>query len=166
MWARRAEVVMSGLTRVLALVLLMFGSSLPSEQTTATRAGKADLVVTRVGPAPERAAAGGSLRLSARVENRGAGRAGRSTNYYFLSLNLRKDPGDVRLVGRMRVPALGPGERFVRRVHLIVPAAVPGGSYYVVTCAEGTRRISERHESNNCRASAQRVRVTAPEAIG
>jgi hypothetical protein len=150
---------MSGLTRVLALLLLIFGSSLPPEQITTTRAGKADLVVTRVGPTPERAAAGGSVRVSARVENRGAGRAGRSTIHYFLSRSTEKDPGDVRLLGRTRVPALGPGEQLLRRARLTVPAEVTGGAYYVVACAEAAGRISERREANNCRLSAQRVAI-------
>lgn len=150
---------MSGLTRVFAFLLLMFGSALPPEQITSTRAGKADLVVTRLGPA--HAAAGGSLHLSTQVRNRGAGRVGRSTISYFLSRHARKDPSDARLVGRMRVPALRPGTTFEGRVHLTVPPAVPGGAYYVVTCADDTERISERNESNNCRVSTQRVRVTA-----
>ncbi len=157
---------MSGLTRVLAFLLLMFGSSLPPEQATSTRAGRPDLVVTQVGLLPHRAATGGSLRLSAQVANRGAGRARRSTTVYFLSLDLRQDPTDVRLVGRMRVPALGPGKRLGGRVHLAVPTAVPGGAYYVVACVDGNRRISERHESNNCRASAQQVLVAVQDAVG
>jgi hypothetical protein len=157
---------MSGLTRVLAFLLLVFGSSLPPERATSTRAVRPDLVVTQVGLAPHYAATGGSLRLSAQVANSGARRAGRSASHYFLSLDRRKDPTDVRLVGRMTVPALGAGKWLEGRVHVAVPATVPVGTYYVVACADGSRRVSERHESNNCRASAQRVLVTAQEAIG
>ena len=150
---------MSGLTRILAFLLLMFGSSLPPEQITSTRAGKPDLVVSHVGPTPRQAAAGGALRLSPHVANRGAGRAERSTIHYFLSRSTEKDPGDLRLVGRTRVPALGPGVQLERPAHLTVPAAVPSGAYYVVACAEAARRISERREANNCRLSAQRVAI-------
>ena len=43
-----------------------------------------------------------------------------------------------------------------------MPASAPRGEYFVVACADGTWRVRERDERNNCRASAGRVTLLEP----
>lgn len=123
----------------------------------ATAAGRPDMEVARATAANVSAScdtAGCSVRLtaSARVLNRGAKRAGRARIGFFLSQDTRRDGGD-KAAGRQWVPVIGSGQR--RRVHatLFTDAAGPG-TYRLIACADVTRRVRERREGNNCRASA------------
>jgi len=98
----------------------------------------------------------GSLHVSDTVENRGAATAPRSTTRYYL--------GRVRIgarsVGRLRPGMTSRGSKTLR-----IPSSLPRGSYNLLACADGRKRIPESNERNNCRAAAQAVKVgdrTAP----
>ena len=57
----------------------------------------------------------------------------------------------------LRIPALGRGARFFRRVRL----PVAPGRYAVVACADASRRVAESSERNNC-ARPRRVSLASP----
>ena len=47
------------------------------------------------------------------------------------------------------------------RAIVIVPTRASTGAYHLIACADARRKVRERNERNNCRASA-RLRVVAP----
>ena len=123
----------------------------------ASAAGRADMEVARAGAESVSSscdAAGCSVRLtaSARVANRGALRAGRARVGFFLSQDTRRDGGD-KAAGREWMPAIGGGKRRRMQAMLFAGGLAPG-TYRLIACADVTRRVRERSERNNCRASA------------
>lgn len=134
------------------LVACVLASAAP-----ASAAGRPDMEVARATAENVQAScdtAGCSVRLtaSARIVNRGAKRAGRARLGFFLSGNARRDGGDAA-AGRKWVAALGGGQG--RRLHAVLFAGgIAPGTYRLIACADVTRRVRERREGNNCRASA------------
>ena len=92
------------------------------------------------------------LRASAKVVNRGAGGASRARLGFFISQDARRDGAD-KAAGREWIPAIGAGKR--RRMSATLYAGgLASGTYRLIACADVTRRVRERNERNNCRASA------------
>lgn len=120
-----------------------------------------DLTVAFVTVAPLQVAPGGTITARDVTRNRGSRRSGKSVTAYLLSLDARRGAGDVRL-GRRSVGALTPKRRAAGSRRLTVPAGTPAGNYRLLACADDTRRVRERSERNNCRASAKLLRVVAP----
>ena len=122
----------------------------------ASAAGRPDLAVTRLSAAATTggcAADGCGVQLTAsvRVVNRGARRAPRARLGFFLSLDARRDGADVAAGGR-RVAAIRSGRRRSAQAALALTGVTPG-TYRLIGCADVTRRVRERRERNNCRAS-------------
>lgn len=126
---------------------------------------RADLVVGSLSRPPDSVAPGGSFTLASRVVNRGRVKAKKSTVRFLLSTDKRRGSGDVA-VASQSVKALKRREGARRAVKLTVPAFTPGGSYFVIACADGRRKVKEAKESNNCRASRTTLRVTAASTAG
>ena len=123
-------------------------------------AARADLTVTRLSEPPAGAQPGSRLAVTDAVRNAGRAKAGKSTVVYWLSADRRKNAGDVRAGRRAQKPLKG--RRTARgRATLTVPASLAAGVYHLVACADGTGKVRERNERNNCRASRSRVAVTA-----
>ena len=154
----------SGLIGLLVLTAAM-PATLSSVPAAASRAQRADLVVASVSAPPAAAAAGTSFELRVAVRNKGAKRARSSRPAFYLSLDQSRSRGDLRLGGELsqrRTKTLKPRRRWRAVGRVAVPATAPAGSYYLLVCADVTRRVKERKESNNCRASQARVVVPAP----
>jgi hypothetical protein len=47
---------------------------------------------------------------------------------------------------------------------VVIPAATAAGSYFIVACADSTKKVRETKERNNCRPSSTQVTVTTPSA--
>jgi hypothetical protein len=126
-----------------------------------------DLVVTSTswtdyrGLDPEEVVAGpgAQLRIAERTRNVGDDFAGRSTTRYLL----RDGDGDVTVLGSRRVEALAPGGSTRSAQDVFVTEAVDPGTYRVLACADGGRRVREESERNNCRTARGLLRVTANE---
>ena len=123
----------------------------------ASAASRPDLAVGRVttsgltvGPCT---AAGCDVRLSvaARVVNRGTRRAGQAKLAFFLSRDARRDSGDVEAL-RTSVRAIRGGRARSADAAVSLTRVAPG-AYRLIACADIARRIRERGEGNNCRAS-------------
>ena len=122
-------------------------------------AGRPDLTVTRVAAAGVTVAPGSctasgcgvQLSASARVANRGGRRARRATLGFFLSRDARRDAGDAA-AGEQPVRALRAGRRRSAEAALTLTGVAPG-AHRLIACADVTRRVRERGERNNCRAS-------------
>jgi hypothetical protein len=131
----------------------------------AQAAAKPDLAVQRVAVSSATVAPGGALTVRDTVANVARRRAKAVRVGYWLSLDRRRDRADVALGGRAQ-KALG-GRRSGRgRRTLTVPATVRPGAYFLLACADPTRKLKERSERNNCRASRARVTVSAPGPLG
>lgn len=131
----------------------------------ASAAGKADMEVARTKSLSATVtgcdAAGCGVRLlaSAHVANTGSRRAGRTRVGFFLSRDTSRDAADVA-VGRLWVKAIAGGRRSVAVQAFSLSGIAPGG-YRVIACADLTRRVRERREGNNCRASGP-LQIQAP----
>jgi hypothetical protein len=124
----------------------------------ASAAGRADMEVARTKSLSATVtgcdAAGCSIRLlaSAHVANSGSRRASKTRVGFFLSRDASRDAGDIA-VGRLRVKAIAGGRRSVA-VETFSLGGIAPAEYRVIACADITRRIRERREGNNCRASS------------
>ena len=120
-----------------------------------------DLVVTYLSGPPRSLVTGADFNLVDVVRNPGRRAAPASTRVLFLSFDRRAGRGDYRLPAKRAVRSLGIG-RSARGSQVVeVPAGVPSGTYWLLACADGLRRVRETNEGNNCRASAWRVELTA-----
>jgi hypothetical protein len=125
-----------------------------------SQAARPDLV-PRVGAVPSAAVAQAEAFLTrVTVRNRRAGRAGRSTvSAALMSKSGRRFPAGSAGVRRIRGFS-----RVTVAVDATVPAALPGGQYALVVCADARRRVSESNERNNCTTSARPVHVAVADS--
>jgi len=125
----------------------------------AAAGSRPNLAEKTISVSPHAVQAGGRVRVTDVVVNRGRTRSVSSTTGFYLSRD-RKRGGDRRL-GRRPIGPLGPGKESIGTTALLLPSAA-AGSYYVLACADDRRRVRETTETDNCRATARAVRVTAP----
>ncbi|UMG91394.1 CARDB domain-containing protein [Nocardioides sp. TF02-7] len=134
-----------------------------ADRAAAGPAAKPNLVVASV-QAPAKVTAGGKAGVRTKIRNAGPGKVRATTTSYRLSTD-RRPGADRALRPSLRTPALTPRKAWTGRVTLTVPAAVAPGTYYVIACADGRRKVREKRETDNCRASARiavAARPTAP----
>lgn len=117
------------------------------------------LVVDQVTPRAGSVRAGAALRVTTVVRNQGGSRAGASMVTYFVSATGMRDGSETPLHGMLRIGSLYSGTQAEAIARVVVPRTLPAGLYFVVACADGTRRMSKTGETNNCRASAVTVQV-------
>jgi hypothetical protein len=119
----------------------------------------AHLVTTAVSDPPQNVPPGARFPVTDTVRNEGSAGAGSSTTRYYLSLDAAKDDTDLP-IGSRAVPRLKPGEQSTGTAGVKIPPTVkPGFTYFVLACANDTRRVAESSETNNCRAAAQPLAV-------
>src|SRR5687768_9022901 len=141
------------MTRVGALV--MVSAAVLAGNAAAAR-GAPDLVVASLTDPPLTVIAGGAVSVTEAVRNAGVARARASAVGYYLSTDTRVGKGDVRLAARRAVAALAPRKQSRRKLILRVPGGAKAGAYHVIACADAARKVAERSERNNCRASKGR----------
>lgn len=132
---------------------------------TVTDAGP-DLVVTAVGNPPATANINQSFSVTETVRNSStSSTAGASTTRYFLSLDTNKSGGDPALTGGRSVPSLAPLAENSGSTNVTVPGGTPGGTYYLLACADGNNAVMEGIENNNCRASTTTITIGGADLI-
>ena len=99
------------------------------------------------------------------VQNNGNVTAGASTSRFYLSLDTRRNTGDLLLTGSRAVPSLAPGAATAGTSTVKIPTTTPLGYYYLLTCADDTKVLAETNEVNNCRASATTMQVTGVDLL-
>ena len=99
------------------------------------------------------------------VRNRGTLRAGKSASRYYLSRDEKRSRKDRLLEGKRRVKRLQPGTKSTATVVVSVPTGIRLGAYWLLSCADRRKKIEERREKNNCRASKEKVTVLGPPPI-
>ena len=134
------------------LIASLFGTAaLALSVAPAAEAARPDLRVASLSRPAGPVASGAVVQARVRVVNRGARGARRSRTYLLLSRDGRAGAGDVRLA-RARTRRLAPGRRVRLRPRLALPAGA-AGTYRLIACADGAKRVREARERNNCRAA-------------
>jgi len=130
-----------------------------------------DLVVSALS-APAAGSAGGSLAVTATVENRGQGTADPSVTRMYLSFDLLVDAGDVS-IGSRAVGPLAPGAAESGTTEAVLPAELLPGLYYLLVVADADQAVNESVETNNLAWTTARIgpdltisSLSAPSAIG
>jgi subtilisin family serine protease/subtilase family serine protease len=98
-------------------------------------------------------AAGESFSVSDTTRNLGGGRAAATVTRFYLSANSALDTSDA-LIGSRDVPELAAGVSHTGSAVLHLPAATPGGTYFVIAQADGAKTLTEPSETNNDRVSS------------
>jgi len=117
-----------------------------------------DLTTTALGAPPATIARGASFTASDTVANGGDAAAGPSTTQYVLSLDAKRSTADL-ILGTRAVLGLAIGANSAGSTSVTVPLSTTVGSYYLLACADGLKKVAESNEKNNCRASATKVAV-------
>ncbi len=147
---------------VLTAAVLLCGGVLTSSAVTNRARGTLlpDLVVKGVTTAAS-ADLGGTLFVHDVTANAGTKTAGATETRYGLALSPTAGT-TTKLLGGRDVPSLLPGKSSAGTVEVGIPASVAPGNYFVVACADSTRRVYESHETNNCRTDPTKVTLTRP----
>ncbi|MGE5827844.1 MAG: CARDB domain-containing protein, partial [Micromonosporaceae bacterium] len=131
--------------------------------TTTVEVGRPDLVATAVTNVPATAVLGKAISVTDTVKNQTAFQAGASRTRFYLSADGQRDPGDQRMTGYRAVPILAAGDSSTGAATVTIPATVSPGDYFVLACADDLVTVPESDESNNCVASAAKVKVGRPD---
>jgi subtilisin family serine protease len=79
---------------------------------------------------------------------------------YYLSLDALKDAGDKRMKGAHGVPVLAAGAEHTKTRKITIPGNTVPNTYFLLACADDTKKVVETNEGNNCKASATTIVVT------
>ena len=118
----------------------------------------ADLVVSTISNPPGSAARGGRFSVTDTTVNQGAVSVA-SVNRYYLSADAFWDAADALLTGTRSVPILAMNASSTGTLTVTVPSVIGSGSYYLLACADDTKKVTESNEANNCRASMGKVNI-------
>ncbi len=144
--------------------LQVFDDAANSPQTSAlegTGAIESDLLATTWTPATV-TSPGSVITVNSTVLNQGTAQAAASIAGVFVSRTGLKDNTAIALVS-FDVPVLQPGISFMAQTSTMIPANLPRGSYYLLTCADNTNVVIESDETNNCGAIASPIQVQFPD---
>ena len=129
-----------------------------SSMITVTRP---NLIEVSVSDPPATIAPKGSFSVTDTAQNIGALRQAVSVTQYYLSPSGVKDASSYLLSGKRNVPALDAGMTSTGTVTVKLTAAVTDGTYYLLACADNTRKGTETSEDDNCVASTGTVTVAS-----
>jgi hypothetical protein len=146
-------------TAVVALACSLLVSTPAGAQPAGARA---DLTVSALANPPPSVVHGEQFAVRATVRNLGRRAAGSSRTGFYLSRSSKKARNAVR-IGRPVTKRVKPRRSVVVRATVRVPASVPPGRYFLIACADDTRKVRESNERNNCRTARTRVTVRTPD---
>ena len=122
----------------------------------------ADLVEIAISNPPANVTLGGSFAVSDAVANEGNLPAPASITRYYFSLDRVRDSSDELFVQSRIVAPLNPGTASPGTITVGVPR-MPGGTYFLLACADASNAVVETDEINNCRASSGYSVLLAPD---
>jgi hypothetical protein len=123
--------------------------------------GRADLVVGSVSRPPASVEQTGGFELAVKIKNVGRVSARPSTTGIYLSTTKHRSRRGLTLRPSISAPQLRGRRTFPGAVTVTVPGSAARSGYYVIACADVSRKVRELSEANNCRAAPGRIRVTA-----
>jgi hypothetical protein len=118
-----------------------------------------DLVIRVVTHPQQFVMRGAFLDVGYRISNVGAGAAGKSLAGFALSRDARRSADDLVLKPTQPVPLLRSRRSYSHSPIFAIPRTAGLGSWYVIACADVTKRVRETSERNNCRASDRTLEV-------
>jgi hypothetical protein len=124
-----------------------------------------DLVVKSVSNPPASIKGDKKFTVKDTTMNQGLKKAGKSVTRYYLSVDVVKDDNDILLKGRRRVKALKPGKSSGGETKVTVPNGTLPGNYYLIACADDTKKVTESDETNNCMSSSTTMLFLGPSVI-
>ena len=148
----------------LAAVTEMSESNNCRASTARVVVGAPDVVVFLVANPPTERAPGATFRAGDTTASTGTAPVDASVTRYYLSTDTVRGAGD-RLVGARAVGALLVGGSSRGTAVATIPRATPAGRYHLLSCADDAATVAESSETNNCRASASRMRVGLPDLV-
>ncbi|MBH8551586.1 S8 family serine peptidase [Nostocaceae cyanobacterium CENA357] len=113
---------------------------------------KPDLIVQNA-VAPTSASVGSTIQLSYQIKNQGAGSAGSSSTYFYLSKDKTLSSNDV-YVGSDYINGIAAGVSRAETASLNIGSSIAAGSYYLLYQADGYNNVAESSEGNNVVARA------------
>ncbi len=122
--------------------------------------GMPDLRTTLVNGLPPTVQRGKKMAPADTVLNQGAAPSGTSSTRYYLSPDAAWSAGDVLLTGSRSIPTLAPNQTSGGSRTVTVPLATAVGTYFVLACADDTKKVVEGNETNNCVASPTTIAIT------
>jgi hypothetical protein len=137
-------------------------STAESVTATFTLEGR-DLVVTEVSDPPTVATPGGAFTAIDRVANVGTLDAGAFIVRYYLSPTPERSGDAIALKGARSISVLGAGVETEGSTVVTIPVTAPLGVFYLVSCADDTRKVAETNEANNCLAATAPVLLALPD---
>lgn len=137
---------------VTACFLLAAGSALAA-------ATRPDLKSSRPTLTPASVPAGETVLAKSTITNVGKRRAGKSTTVFKISYDKVLSSGDV-LIRLLDTAKIGAGKSRTVSFSFPVPKDFPLGNYWVISCADGLKKVKENRERNNC--AATRISILAP----
>lgn len=140
-------------------------SQFPFNQRWGGPVSGVDLVVTSITNPPTGALLGGSFSVSDATLNQGVLTSTPTANRYYLSADLLRSGEDKRLIGARSIPGLSVGASSSGATSVTIPPDALPGQYYLLSCADDDKAIVETQDANNCRASAGRIAISAPDLI-
>lgn len=123
----------------------------------AVRPSLPDLATQSAG-APRAAVAGSRVKAVVLLRNRGATTSRTARIGFYLS-HKRRLTGATLLGTTLTKPLRAGRHRRVTR-HVLVPRAMPAGSYRLLVCADPTGRIRESSERDNCTLASRAIRIS------
>lgn len=160
MAADRARAV-AGRLRAVALggaALVLASAFQVTEAPSAGAGGRPDLVVTAV-DAPRSVVAGTPIRATVQITNKGVAPAPRSAVQLFLRYEAQDSSGQIKLGRTGRIDRLAAGRSRTVKVRRLVRQDTPFERFVLVVCVDPARRVLEKVETNNCRATTRAVAV-------
>jgi hypothetical protein len=121
-----------------------------------------NLRVVEVRHPKSNASPGDQLAITDKVKNAGGKSAGPSVVRFYLSADVERDRSDTRLVGSQSTGRIAPGVKFVGEGHFGIPPSTPAGDYFLIACADDTKKVRESSE-DNCRDAGKKLAVEASE---
>jgi hypothetical protein len=109
--------------------------------------------------------AGGKITASASVKNKGDHKARRSRTTFVLSKDATVSADD-KVVGTVGTVRIRPKRSKTASGTFALPASAAAGSWRLIACADSGRKVKERRERNNCKASRGTVTVVRQITIG
>lgn len=125
------------------------------------QAKRADLQTSSIKLSRTSIAAGAELVVTIKLTNKGKKTAGKSTSGFWISYNSKYDVGDV-IAGSAKIAKIAPRKSRSAKLKVKMPVDFPAGNFYVISCADGLKKVKESSEKNNCRAA--KLKVTAAPA--
>jgi alpha-tubulin suppressor-like RCC1 family protein len=119
-----------------------------------------DLRVTGLADPPTSAKRSAKVRVTDTTKNVGLAPAAPSVTRYYLSLDKFRDNKDRLLIGGRSLTRLAAGKVSQGSVRVTVPSNTPRQQFFLLACADDTKVVKEKVETNNCRASKKRIRIT------